>query len=116
MSLGKYKIKSEIYSDIFTTEWEILSNYDDLDYYYPYDWEWCYNSCCWPEYEVENKVYVERVRRKGSLIRLKIQLIGEFIDMCSIYKRGSINYRDLIISKILDEDIKNTLGDYINYK
>lgn len=119
MSLGKYKNKTEIYSDIFTIEWEILSLQDNDDYYYDWyldEYESCMKSCCKPQYTFKDKIYQSRIHRKYGLFRTKNQLIGEYIDMDKIYEIGTTYYRDIMIKKILGEetsDIKSTLGDYL---
>ena len=122
MSLGKYKTKREIYSDTFDVEWEKVADswyYDDYyDYWWNYDYdEYCTKSCCMAEYSIKKRVYRTYVHRSFGKVRIDEQLVGELIDMDTIYQIGTIYYRERMLRRLLGEekahaDIKNTLGDY----
>jgi hypothetical protein len=118
MSLGKYKSKSEIYSDTFTVDWEMVVDnwycrddyyyYDNYDYYdyYEYDESWQYKE----------KIYGTYVSKRFR-VSIEERLIGQFIDMDSIYEMGTIYYRERMLNRLLglekfDEEKKTTIGDY----
>jgi len=122
MSLGKYKSKSEIYSDTFTVDWEMVVDnwycwddyyyYDNYDYYdyYEYDESWQYKE----------KIYGTYVSKRFR-VSIEERLIGQFIDMDSIYEMGTIYYRERMLNRILglekfDEEKKTTIGDYFPLK
>jgi hypothetical protein len=122
MSLGKYKSKSEIYSDTFTVDWEMVADswycWDD---YYHYGWQ----SDGYYDYEYESWQYKEKVYRtyvsKRVRVTIEERLIGEFIDMDSIYEMGTIYYRERMLNRLLgleqfDEERKTTIGDYFPLK
>jgi hypothetical protein len=123
MSLGKHKNRLETYSDTFTLEWEMLADswYCWDDYYtfggvydsYYYDWE--YDS-----WQIKEKVYQTYVCKRGKVI-IEERLVGEFIDMDSIYEMGTLYYRERMLSRLLGEEkfskeIKTTIGDYFPLK
>lgn len=122
MSLGKYKTKREIYSDTFDVEWEKVADswyYDDYyDYWWNYDYdEHCEKSCCMAEYSIKKRFYRTYVHKSFGRVRIDEQLVGELIDMDTIYQIGTIYYRERMLRRLLGEekahaDIKNTLGDY----
>jgi len=122
MSLGKYKSKSEIYSDTFTVDWEMVAdNWYCWDDYYHYGWE--YDS--YYDYEYESWQYKEKVYRtyvsKRVRVTIEERLVGEFIDMDSIYEMGTIYYRERMLNRLLgleqfDEERKTTIGDYFPLK
>ena len=124
MSLGKYKTKREIYSDTFDVEWEKVADswyYDDYyDYWWNYDYdEYCTKSCCMAEYSIKKRVYSTYVHRSYGRVSIDEQLVGELIDMDTIYQIGTIYYRERMLRRLLGEekahaDMKNTLGDYFN--
>jgi hypothetical protein len=122
MSLGKYKSKSEIYSDTFTVDWEMVVDnwycwddyyyYDNYDYYdyYEYDESWQYKE----------KIYGTYVSKRFR-VSIEERLIGQFIDMDSIYEMGTIYYRERMLNRLLglekfDEEKKTTIGDYFPLK
>ena len=122
MSLGKYKSKSEIYSDTFTVDWEMIADswycWDD---YYHYGWQ----SDGYYDYEYESWQYKEKVYQTyvSKRIRVTIEkmLIGVFIDMDSIYEMGTIYYRERMLNRLLglekfDEERKTKIGDYFPLK
>ena len=124
MSLGKYKNKSEIYSDTFTVDWEMIAdNWHCWDDYYHYGWE--YDSYSYYDYEYESweikkKVYMTYVSKR-SRVTIEERLIGEFIDMDRIYEMGSIYYRERMLNRLLGiekfrEEMNTTLGDYFPKK
>jgi len=119
MSLGKYKSKSEIYSDTFTVDWEMVADnwYCSDDYYYYYSWD--YDR--YYDYEYDSLQYKEKVYRtyvsKRFRVTIEERLIGQFIDMDSIYEMGTIYYRERMLNRLLglekfDEEKKTTIGDY----
>ena len=121
MSLGKYKNKSEIYSDTFDVEWEKVADcwygedyYDGWDYD-PYDY--CTDSCCIVEYSIKKRVYRTYVHKGFGWTRIDEQLVGEFIDMDTIYQMGTIYYRERMLKRLFGEEVthsetKVTLRDY----
>lgn len=124
MSLGKYKTKAEIYSDTFDVEWEKVADswyYDDYyDYWWNYDYdEHCEKSCCMAEYSIKKRVYRTYVHKSFGRTRIDEQLVGEFIDMDTIYQIGTVYYRERMLRRLLGEekahvDMKTTLEDYFN--
>ena len=124
MSLGKYKTKREIYSDTFDVEWEKVADswyYDDYyDYWWNYDYdEHCEKSCCMAEYSIKKRVYRTYVHKSFGRTRIDEQLVGEFIDMDTIYQIGTVYYRERMLRRLLGEekahvDMKTTLEDYFN--
>ena len=122
MSLGKYKSKSEIYSDTFTVDWEMIADswycWDD---YYHYGWQ----SDGYYDYEYESWQYKEKVYQtyvsKRVRVTIEERLIGVFIDMDSIYEMGTIYYRERMLNRLLglekfDEERKTKIGDYFPLK
>jgi hypothetical protein len=125
MSLGKYKNRSEIYSDTFTVDWEMVADnwYCWDDYYYGYwdDYDYCTSACCVPEYSVKAKVYRRYVSRRHGNVKIDDQLYGELIDMDTIYEMGTVYYRERMLRRLLGEEkahkeMKTTLGDYLKDK
>jgi hypothetical protein len=124
MSLGKYKSKSEIYSDTFTVDWEMVAdNWYCWDDYYRYGWGDDYDS--YYDYEYDSWQYKEKVYRtyvsKRVRVTIEERLIGEFIDMDSIYEMGTIYYRERMLNRLLglekfDKEKKTTIGDYFPLK
>jgi len=122
MSLGKYKSRSEIYSDTFTLDWEMVAdNWYCWDDYYHYGWEYDYDS----DYEYESWQYKEKIYgtyvSKRVRVTIEERLIGRFIDMDSIYEMGTIYYRERMLNRLLglekfDEERKTTIGDYFPSK
>jgi hypothetical protein len=122
MSLGKYKSKSEIYSDTFTVDWEMVAeNWYCWDDYYQYGWEYDH----YYDYEYESWQYKEKVYQTYVYKRVRFtieeRLVGEFIDMDSIYEMGTIYYRERMLNRLLgleqfDEEKKTTIGDYFPLK
>jgi hypothetical protein len=116
MSLGKYKSRSEIYSDTFTLDWEMVAdNWYCWDDYYHYGWD--YDS----DYEYESWQYKENIYgtyvSKRVRVTIEERLIGRFIDMDSIYEMGTIYYRERMLNRLLglekfDEERKTKIGDY----
>lgn len=122
MSLGKYKSKSEIYSDTFTVDWEMVADswycWDD---YYRYGWQYDYDYYDYDEsWQYKEKVYGTYVSKR-SRVTIEERLVGQFIDMDSIYEMGTIYYRERMINRLLglekfDEEKKTTIGDYFPLK
>ena len=121
MSLSKYKNKTSKYSEIFDLEWEKNADswyYNDYyDYYEYWDDEYCDKSCCMADYSIKNRVYATYLYRRGNGVSISDTLIGEFIDMDTIYMIGTIYYRDKMLRRLLGEEkfhteIVTTLGDY----
>jgi len=123
MSLGKNKIKSEIYSDIFTLDWELEAAdwYDDGYYEWYDDYEYCTNSCCMPQFSIKERIYRRYLSKRLGKIRIDNQLYGEMIDMETIYEMGTVYYREKILRRLLGEEkppeeMRTTLGDYLKDK
>lgn len=118
MSLGKYKNKSEIYSDTFNIDWEMdLCWYFD-DYYYDYydGYDYSYYDYEYESWSVKEKVYMTYVSKRVR-VTIEERLIGEFIDMDRIYEMGSIYYRERMLNRLLGiekfrEEMNTTLRDY----
>ena len=118
MSLGKYKSKSEIYSDTFTVDWEMVADswycWDD---YYQYGWEYdSYYDYEYESWDIKKKVYMTYVSKRVR-VTIEERLIGVFIDMDSIYEMGTIYYRERMLNRLLgleqfDEERKTKIGDY----
>jgi len=122
MSLGKYKSKSEIYSDTFTVDWEMVAdNWYCWDDYYHYGWQYDYDYYDYDEsWQYKEKVYGTYVSKR-SRVTIEERLLGQFIDMDSIYEMGTIYYRERMINRLLglekfDEEKKTTIGDYFPLK
>lgn len=119
--MSKFKNKAETYSEIFTTEWELSANFfddDDYDYWYHvfvYH-DFCERSCCLPEYRIKETVYIKTIHKTNNILKKAKYLYGYFIDMNSIYKRGTTDYRNIMLMKILGDDLENkvTIGDFFN--
>jgi hypothetical protein len=117
MSLGKYKSKSEIYSDIFTVDWEMVAdNWYCWDDYYQYGWDYDYYDYEYESWQYKEKVYGTYVSKRFR-VSIEERLVGQFIDMDSIYEMGTIYYRERILNRLLglekfDEEKKTTIGDY----
>lgn len=116
MSLGKYKNKSEIYSDTFNIDWEMdLCWYFD-DYYDYCDYDDFYYDYEYDSWSVKEKVY-QTYLSKRTRVTIEERLIGEFIDMDKIYEMGSLYYRERMLNRLLGiekfrEEMNTTLGDY----
>ncbi len=117
MSLGKYKSKSEIYSDIFTVDWEMVAdNWYCWDDYYQYGWDYDYYDYEYESWQYKEKVYGTYVSKRFR-VSIEERLVGQFIDMDSIYEMGTIYYRERMLNRLLglekfDEEKKTTIGDY----
>lgn len=108
--MSKIKSKIDKYLESYTIDWEIDIYNDDYGYYYDYyEDEYCTRPCCLVEYR-KVKVYQTHLLYRSSI---RSSLIGYSIDMDSIYEIGTQNYRDNILTKILDESLKITLKDYL---
>ena len=120
MSLGKYKNKSEIYSDTFNIDWEMdLCWYFD-DYYDYYDYDHFYYDYEYESWEIKKKVYMTYISKRAR-VTIEERLIGEFIDMDKIYEMGSLYYRERMLNRLLGiekfrEEMNTTLGDYFPKK
>jgi hypothetical protein len=117
MSLGKYKSKSEIYSDTFTVDWEMVAdNWYCWDDYYQYGWDYDYYDYEYESWQYKEKVYGTYVSKRFR-VSIEERLVGQFIDMDSIYEMGTIYYRERMLNRLLglekfDEEKKTTIGDY----
>jgi hypothetical protein len=58
---------------------------------------------------------------KRVRVTIEERLVGEFIDMDSIYEMGTIYYRERMLNRLLglekfDKEKKTTIGDYFPSK
>lgn len=109
MSLGKNKSKIEIYSGIFTAEWEMIAdNWYGDDYYGYYDrWDYdpwyCDCPSCTSTWSIREKVYTTHISKRVRPTMEKRHL-GDFIDMDSVYEIGTPEYRNRMIGKLLGDE------------
>jgi len=116
------KNKTEKYLNVYNLKFEIdIDSYYELDYYWDYYWdyydEYCTESCCYPEYIIKERLYKSYIHKRCGRVVKQTMLLGELIDMDSIYEMGTIYYRERMLSRLLGYDnlhkeIKTTIGDY----
>lgn len=122
MSLGKYKTRSEAYSETFGLEWEKEAGDWYGDSYY--DWwdadydDYCEKPCCMADYSYRENIYGKHLRRRAGGVYIDEQMLGSLIDMDTIYLIGTVCYRNRVIDMLLGERTPSgpagvRLGDYL---
>ena len=114
------KNKTETYLNVYNLQFELdmdLYYYYDWDYDWDYDDEYCTEPCCYIDFQVKESVYKTYIHKRGGWISKENRLIGQLIDMDSIYEIGTLYYRERMLSRLLGDEkfhkeVKNTIGDY----